>query len=426
MYDVIIIGGGAAGLMAAKILSENNKAVLLLEAKPTLGGRIHCAESFSFDVQAGAEFIHGNLETTFALLEEAGLKKQKLTGKFCRVKAGNWSMDDEQAPHWDMLLKKLKECKKDMTVDEFLQSHLLQRKYSDTKQQFKRYVEGYDTADTKKASVFAIRKEMENEDEDQYWPAKGYHAMLEYLIKKSKEKNAVIHANEPVKKVVYNEQIEVITTLKKYHCKKIIIAVPVGVLQLNKNHRNFIEFPSSLKSHIAAARKIGNGGVIKFLVEFDIAFWLNKKFLKEKNISAPSYIFSDAIIPTWWTQYPSQKPLLTGWVGGPSSFKMKNYSSEKLKELAIKSLAYLFSSTAEEINKRIKNFMAVDWIKEPYIFGAYSYATLPTSAARTVLQQPYKDAFYFAGEYIPDDSTSTVDEALKSAVAAASQVLKSL
>ena len=36
MHDVIIVGGGAAGLMAAKLLSEAGKKILLLEARTQL------------------------------------------------------------------------------------------------------------------------------------------------------------------------------------------------------------------------------------------------------------------------------------------------------------------------------------------------------------------------------------------------------
>jgi len=88
MYDVIIIGGGAAGLMAAKLLSEAGKKNLLLEARDRLGGRIHCINSLSLSAQGGAEFIHGNLQTTFDLLKEAGIKKERLKGAFCRVTKG--------------------------------------------------------------------------------------------------------------------------------------------------------------------------------------------------------------------------------------------------------------------------------------------------------------------------------------------------
>ena len=91
MYDAIIVGGGAAGLMAAKLLSEGGMKILLLEARTRLGGRIQSLEGFSYPVNGGAEFIHGNLKTTFSLLKEAGLKKKSLKGKFSRVTNGKLS-----------------------------------------------------------------------------------------------------------------------------------------------------------------------------------------------------------------------------------------------------------------------------------------------------------------------------------------------
>src|SRR5436305_15306910 len=74
MYDVIVVGGGCAGLIAAKLLSAGGKKVLLLEARKALAGRIQIIESFSRHADGGAEFINGDLETTFALLKEANLK----------------------------------------------------------------------------------------------------------------------------------------------------------------------------------------------------------------------------------------------------------------------------------------------------------------------------------------------------------------
>src|SRR5664280_1021725 len=104
MYDVIIIGGGAAGLMAAKLLSESGKKILILEAKDRLGGRIQRIENFSFLVEGGAEFIHGKLKATFNLLKEAGLKTEKLKGNFCRVTNGNWSTEEQPVAYWDVLI----------------------------------------------------------------------------------------------------------------------------------------------------------------------------------------------------------------------------------------------------------------------------------------------------------------------------------
>ena len=216
MYDVIIIGGGAAGLMAAKLLSEAGKKILLLEARERLGGRIHQIDNFSFPAEGGAEFIHGNLKTTFHFLKEAGLKKEKLKGDFCRVLKGRWNEEDDLVPHWELLIKKLDECNKDVSVDIFLESFLKEKKYDALKKQFRKYVEGYDAADTKRASVFAIRNEMKNEDEAQYRPVPDYSALINFLKESCLNYNGVIKTHEPVAAITSNENIEVITTLTKY------------------------------------------------------------------------------------------------------------------------------------------------------------------------------------------------------------------
>lgn len=62
MYDVIVIGGGALGLMAAKLLSKNVKKILLLEAKEKLGGRIHGVENLSYSAEGAAEFYSWKFE----------------------------------------------------------------------------------------------------------------------------------------------------------------------------------------------------------------------------------------------------------------------------------------------------------------------------------------------------------------------------
>ncbi len=247
MYDIIIIGGGAAGLMAAKLLSAEGKKILLLEAKGRLGGRIHRIDDFSFPAEGGAEFIHGNLKTTFNLLKEANLKKEKLKGKFCRVQKGKWTTDKDVVPHWELLIQKLKAHADDISVDDFLSKYFYAKKYDILREQFKKYVEGYDAADTKSASIFAIRKEMEEQDEEQYRPVPDYFSLINFLEQECLKHKAIIKTNEPVKQITRNKNIEIYTALGKYFCSKVIIAIPLGVLQCNKKEKSFIDFPAFLK-----------------------------------------------------------------------------------------------------------------------------------------------------------------------------------
>ncbi|MCA9905800.1 MAG: FAD-dependent oxidoreductase, partial [Anaerolineae bacterium] len=74
-WDVIVVGAGAAGLAAARLLQDAGLEVCVLEARDRIGGRIWTANDFAdFPVELGAEFIHGERTVTNALISEAGLQ----------------------------------------------------------------------------------------------------------------------------------------------------------------------------------------------------------------------------------------------------------------------------------------------------------------------------------------------------------------
>ncbi|XAR49589.1 Non-specific polyamine oxidase [Bertholletia excelsa] len=57
--SVIVIGGGFAGLAAARALHDASFQVVLLESRDRIGGRVHTDYSFGFPVDLGASWLHG-------------------------------------------------------------------------------------------------------------------------------------------------------------------------------------------------------------------------------------------------------------------------------------------------------------------------------------------------------------------------------
>uniref|UniRef100_A0A6M2EG89 Amine oxidase domain-containing protein n=1 Tax=Populus davidiana TaxID=266767 RepID=A0A6M2EG89_9ROSI len=57
--SVIVIGGGIAGVAAARALHDASIEVVLLESRDRLGGRVHTDFSFGFPVDLGASWLHG-------------------------------------------------------------------------------------------------------------------------------------------------------------------------------------------------------------------------------------------------------------------------------------------------------------------------------------------------------------------------------
>lgn len=64
--DVVVVGVGAAGLYAARLLSAAGKKVIVLEARDRIGGRIYPLPEadFGYEAPGGAEFVHGEAPLT--------------------------------------------------------------------------------------------------------------------------------------------------------------------------------------------------------------------------------------------------------------------------------------------------------------------------------------------------------------------------
>src|SRR5512137_716759 len=100
LEHVVVIGAGAAGLMAARELARAGKRVTILEARDRCGGRIAPlpAADFCYPAEGGAEFVHGDAPITHGLLREAGLLVQPVHGARWNVENGAFSSDEAPDP----------------------------------------------------------------------------------------------------------------------------------------------------------------------------------------------------------------------------------------------------------------------------------------------------------------------------------------
>src|SRR5688500_13575363 len=131
MIDVIIVGAGAAGLSAARVLSRSEKSLYIMEARDRIGGRIHTLknEGFSYPVEAGAEFMHGELPLTKALMKEAKVSYQAGHGRVWNVIKNRLSAGNFFDEGWNELMSRLQQLEQDITIGEFLQKYFGEAKY---------------------------------------------------------------------------------------------------------------------------------------------------------------------------------------------------------------------------------------------------------------------------------------------------------
>jgi monoamine oxidase len=410
MAHIIIVGAGASGLMAASVLLDKNHHVTLLEARDRVGGRIYTLTgNFSTPIDCGAEFIHGHQALTSVLARQANAQVVQLTGTQHSFVKGALQSSDPSEKEWGEFMEKLQALKVDTTVASFLEHYFSDDRYKDLRQQVKGFAEGFDLADTTKASLFALREEWaENDDEHQYRIEGGYGVLIDYLIKKNKARNIELKLSTCVCEIQWTVgKVKILTGASEViEGDKVIVTVPLGILKAG-----MIRFSPSLDQHQTAFNTMGFGSVIKFLVEFNPEFWNNRI---EKKFNNVGFIFSDAIVPTWWSQRPSQIPLLTGWLGGPS-VQTAAHSKQSLYKNAIDSLCYILQCSEIELKQNIAQYESVNWTDDPYSLGAYAYSTLESHAAVELISKPVNDTIYFAGEAIYlGKAIGTVEAALTS------------
>lgn len=420
-YDILIIGAGAAGLMAANELCKAGKKVAIIEARDRIGGRVHTVENpdFSLPAELGAEFIHGHLPITLGLLKEANIPYYQTAGNILRVVNGHIKQSDYFFEHYEALLQKLYQLNQDISVADFLQTYLTEEHFTTTRTSLKSYVEGYDAADIHWASAFALRDELSSSDEVQYRIKGGYQQLIRYLHNSCKPRLCSFFLSNKVTHIRWQEnKVIVATNQKQYTAAKAIITVPLGVLQADSESANYISFTPAITEKITAAKNLGFGNVIKILLQFNDCFWI------KDGKQQMSFLFSDKEVPTWWTQYPQDIPLLTGWLAGSKAAQLKQTSEEEMLQKAMASLGSIFQMSVQQLQQKLRGYYIANWVTNPYCCGGYSYHTVNGLSFRQILKKPVGNTLFFAGEALCNGpEIGTVEAALHSGKEVAAQLL---
>ena len=73
MHDVVVVGGGFAGVTAAREAARDGRSVLLLEGRDRLGGRTWTAPWKGHQIEYGGGWVHWHQPHTFSEITRAGL-----------------------------------------------------------------------------------------------------------------------------------------------------------------------------------------------------------------------------------------------------------------------------------------------------------------------------------------------------------------
>jgi monoamine oxidase len=405
---IIVIGAGAAGLMAARELGRAGRQVTILEARDRCGGRIHPLPSadFGYPAEGGAEFVHGEAPVTRGLLREAGLSLRPIEGTRWTARNGQFSREEADDPHAPELHAALHELTDDLTVAEFLRRRFAGSVYDELRHATLRMVEGYDAADPERASTLALRDEwMDGGHGAQARVAGGYGALIEFLRAECRRHGAAIRLGAAVTAVEAIDGKAVIRCANgdTHQGDAVILTVPLPLI-------DGIALPPAERARAAAARHIGFGNVIKILLRFEAAWWRDRS-----DLADVLFLLSEETIPVWWTQHPTDLPVLTGWFGGPKTQALAHLGEPELIDAGLASLASIFGVDPAQLRRRVIAARALNWAHDRFARGAYSWATPETRAAQAVLSRNEGGLIFFSGEALyGGKDMGTVEAALTS------------
>jgi monoamine oxidase len=418
--DVLVLGGGVAGLAAARQLSGAGVHVTLLEARDRLGGRVWTHHTPEFPVELGAEFVHGQPEEILALAAEAALPLVPVQGNFRRKIDGAWADAGRLMGKVEQLFAKMPAEEPDQSFQ-----HYVDRAGPDeeVRQQALGYVEGFHAADPSLISVHSLIRDAHAEeavsgDERQFRFGRGYDGLVQALKDRMEPGHLEVQLRTVVREIQWCAGDVVARTADaEFRAPRAIITIPLGVLKANG-----ISFLPELPAKKEAIRFLEMGGAVRVTLCFKEKFWE-----RDKDMAGTGFLFTnDPEFPTWWTANALPYPILTAWAAGRYASELKGLSAHEVTHKAKLALARILGSAGIDLAAQITAAFTHDWQSDPFSRGAYSYAAVGGIDAARALAAPVAETLYFAGEATNSDGyNGTVHGAIATGYRAAQEVLAS-
>lgn len=417
LHDAIVVGAGAAGLMAARELKRAGKTAVLLEASNRVGGRVITLydTNAGVPVELGAEFVHGDAVETTRLCDEARLVMVPVFGEQYRSDKGQLS---PLGTAWNRMNRVFKYMNADREHDRSFQDFLDEKPGGPGLRADRElalgFVQGFFAADSKLVSEKWIAQQ-DNPTEGAAMSRRivnGYAALIDYL---KRDVAGDIRFNALVERIVWTKSgVRVYDQLgREYRAGSVILAVPLPILQDAK----FVIEPE-IPLVRRAAHQLVMGDVMRVNIVVRERFW-EKKVKDLSFVQTPTRPFN-----VWWTRNPLKSFLITGWSGGPQAFEFAKTGD--VEDASVSELARVFRIGRKRVESLIDSIHTYDWTHDPNIRGAYSYARVGGAFAARTLARDFGERIFLAGEATDSGSSGTVEGALVSGKRAARSLVRKI
>ncbi|HVU33343.1 MAG TPA: NAD(P)/FAD-dependent oxidoreductase [Opitutaceae bacterium] len=426
--DVIVIGGGVAGLAAAGELARRNLRVVVIEARDRLGGRVLSVRKrgWAHPIELGAQFVHGGNEALWKLLKKHRIATTQVVDDHWHGETGTWTRIDAAARIAAVTKRIDSRRMRGWSFADFLAEQGAALPEVDRKLALG-FAEGFEAAPVDEMSAVALAGET-FEDGEQYMIPDGYDQVVNALVTDLTAGAAEVVTNAACTSVVWSRrQVEVRAAGTTWRARSAILTVPLAVLQASPSQRGGIAFSPRLprRSVISAMRM---GQVIRMNFRFDRRRWrgLLPAALQRKQDAPFGFVHTDErALPVWWSL--TDDATLTAWAGGPRASALASRPEAEIRRTAVAVLSRVLDVPASVIDAAALDSAMHNWSRDPFSRGAYTFIRAGHDDASSRLREPLRDTLFFAGEATADgEETGTVHGALASGIRAAKEIVRAL
>lgn len=425
---VIVIGAGAAGLTAARVLSDQGCEVVVLEGRNRTGGRLNTMTLDGGVVDEGGNWIHGGQSNPlYQLAKDAGLdigedsfvsprhlrSFDKMTGNSINPLKVLYFLFRADRLATKLAAESLNATHSESNLGARLELDVARVRGATNQRQYRSFMRTViDMPFAKESQNLhpnAIVLNPDYHNEPDYVIAGGYRTLIDRLAA-----GLDIRLGKTVETIRYDtEGVEVVTATGTHNAATVIVTVPIGVLKAQT-----IEFDPPLPARkLEAIQNVGAGVVEKVILAFDTPFW-------RQSPHKPSSVFyvSDFLgdFPAFVDSTSSAgRPMLVAFLTGEQVQRFAR-DSQPLIEQAQAVLKEIFPDTYQAPTAT----HVTSWASDPFSLCSYSTPTIGVSAEDyDHLAEPTGDRVLFAGEATYRGRAGFVEGAIGSGIREARRIL---
>jgi monoamine oxidase len=403
---VVVIGGGAAGIAAARQLQKAGVDALLLEARSRLGGRAWTSSAGSgFPLDLGCGWLHSADRNPWRVIAEAqGYSIDKTPPPWTRPSMPFGFQLDDQEDFGQSLLKfyerlgSFREEEPDKPAAAFLE---LEGRWNNLINAVSTYVSGVEL------DRVSARDLARYDDTDVNWRViEGYgRAIAGYAS------NLPVKLNCPVQQIDRSgKRLKIETADGAIWADAAIITLPSNLLTDDK----FRFIPPLLeKNEAAAGLPLGLADKLFLSLTDAEEFEADSRLVgRTDQRGTGAYHFR-----------PFGRPLIEAYFGGSLAHELEQHGERAFYDFSASELVALLGG---DFARRIKPLQAHCWGTDHYARGSYSYALPGKANCRRVLAEPVDSRLFFAGEACSLSVYSTAHGAYITGIEAANHALDAL